>query len=275
MHSELACVPHIRSPLSTRPAQIPRSPTPVRSVPIATPDHTVALHVWGDMACFTRPEMKAERVSYDVITPSAARGVLEAVCWKPQMRWVVTRIRVLKPIRFTNVRRNEVASKIPTKGKYGVAAAMKAGTGKLGLYVDEDRQQRAATLLRDVAYVIEADVEVLDPAERPEKYAAMFRRRALKGQCFTRPFLGCKEFAADFELFSGKPPGPPDELRGERDLGWMLHDIDFADGMTPHFFRPVMTDGVIDVPRPDWLAEPPPRADAADAAVTAEQGSTA
>ncbi len=118
----------------------------------------IQIQVWGDFACFTRPEMKVERVSYDVITPSAARGIVEAIYWKPEIRWRITRIRVLKPIRFTSLRRNEVASKIPA----GTAAtAMKNGRGSLGMYIEEDRQQRAATLLRDVAYVIEAHFDIL------------------------------------------------------------------------------------------------------------------
>lgn len=211
----------------------------------------VRLHVWGARALFSRPEMKVERVSYDVITPSAARGVLEAVHWKPAMAWRVQRLRVLNPIRFESVRRNEVGSRVPA-GK--VASAMRAGsTEGLALFVDEDRQQRAATVLRDVAYVIEARVELTprgraDPSESVAKHLEMFRRRAAKGQCFHRPYLGTREFACDFALLDGEPPPPHPSLRGERDLGWMALDIDFEAGMAPRFFRPVMRDGVIDVP---------------------------
>jgi CRISPR-associated protein Cas5d len=207
----------------------------------------VKLLTWADFACFTRPEMKGERLSYDMITPSAARGVLEAIYWKPEIRWVVDRLHVLKPIRFTNIRRNEVGSKASAKL---AEAAMKAGRGTLGLYVEEDRQQRAATVLRDVAYVIEAHFDVLGGADQPVKHLEMFRRRAEKGQCFHRPYLGCREFDAQFAWVEGEPPAS--ELRGRPegtcDLGYMLHDIDFDNGMMPLFFHAVMRDGVIDVP---------------------------
>ncbi|QDT16414.1 type I-C CRISPR-associated protein Cas5c [Alienimonas californiensis] len=246
---------------------------PPAAPPSGTPPdpQSVALRVWGDFACWTRPEMKAERVSYDVLTPSGARGVLEAIYWKPEIRWIVTRLRALKPIKFTTVRRNEVASKIPTKGKFGVGAAMKSGTGRLGLNIEDDRQQRAATLLRDVDYVIEARFEVLGGADNAQKHAAMFARRAEKGQCFHRPYLGTREFACDFEPadLADLPP-VPEELRGEKDLGWMLHDLDFHNGMEPRFYRPTMTDGVIDVPYPDWLEPPPRRTPQPDVAVAAE-----
>jgi CRISPR-associated protein Cas5d len=194
--------------------------------------------------------MKVERVSYDAMTPSAARGILEAVYWKPQIRWRIDRIHVLRPIRFTNIRRNEVGRKIPVMGSAGAATAMKRGTGQLGLYVEEERQQRAATMLHDVAYVIEAHFEILSGGEPPAKHYEMFKRRAEKGQCFHRPYLGCREYDCHFEWIAGVPPqselaGTPE---GNRDLGYMLHDIDFANDMTPHFFRAVMHDGVIDVP---------------------------
>jgi CRISPR-associated protein Cas5d len=197
--------------------------------------------------------MKVERVSYDVITPSAARGILEAIHWKPQMLWRVQRLRVLKPIRFESLRRNEVGSKIPA-GK--AASAMRAGsTEGLALYVDEDRQQRAATLLRDVAYVIEARVELsakgrADPTESVQKHLEMARRRAAKGQYFHHPYLGTREFPCDFELLEGEPPEPDASLIGTRDLGWMALDVDYLPGMEATFFRATMTDGVIDVPAP-------------------------
>src|SRR4051812_1055527 len=163
----------------------------------------VRLHVWGERACFTRPEMKVERVSYDVITPSAARGVLEAILWKPQMRWVIDRIHVLRPIRFQSFRRNEVGAKISADN---ARRAMKArSTAGLGLVVEEDRQQRAATLLVDVAYVIEAHFELTDkagPEDSPAKYLAMFNRRAGTGQCFHQPCLGTREFPAAFALLA-------------------------------------------------------------------------
>jgi len=214
----------------------------------------VQLLVSGDYACWTRPEMKAERVSYDVMTPSGARGILEAIYWKPQIRWVVDKIRVLAPIRFTNIRRNEVAHKLSTAK---VKKAMKGGTEVIALYADDskNRQQRASLLLTNVRYGIEAHFELLDRKERngavtaapAAKHLDQFNRRLKKGQCFHRPYLGCREFAARFEPVPGDWPECPEELRGDRDLGFMLHDIDFADGMTPRFFRARMTDGVIDV----------------------------
>ena len=211
----------------------------------------IKLLVWGDRACFTRPEMKVERVSYDVITPSAARGILEAIHWKPAIRWVVDRVQVLKPIRFESIRRNEVASKIPTGN---VKSAMKAeSTSGLSNIVEEDRQQRAATILRDVAYVIDAHFEFTtkaEPGDNKGKHLDTFNRRARKGQCFHTPYLGNREFPAFFRLIEeGEPElAVDDSLLGEKDLGFMLHDFDFQNGMTPHFFRPVMKDGVIDVP---------------------------
>lgn len=210
----------------------------------------IRLHCWGDYALFTRPEMKVERVSYEVITPSAARGVLEAIYWKPQIRWVIDRLHVLNPIRFTSQRRNEVGCKIPTRGPDGAEQAMKRGRGRLGIYVENERQQRAAMLLRDVAYVIEAHFEILNGEPNEAKHLDQFNRRARAGQCFTRPYLGTRECAADFALIEhGQPlPAPHPSLAGRRELGWMLHDIDFKNGRQPRFFHAVMVDGVIDVP---------------------------
>jgi CRISPR-associated protein Cas5d len=211
----------------------------------------VRLRVWGEYACFTRPEMKVERVSYDVITPSAARGILEAIHWKPAIRWVIDHIHVLNPIRFQSIRRNEVGHKIPASN---LATAMKNGsTPGLHLFVEEDRQQRATLLLRDVDYVIEARFEITDQAGEDDnegKHREMFVRRAEKGQCHHRPYLGCREFSAKFSLIDGEIPEstlPPDQR--ERDLGWMLYDIDYANGMTPVFYRAVMKDGAIEVQR--------------------------
>ena len=208
---------------------------------------SIQLYVWADFACFTRPEMKVERVSYDALTPSAARGVVEAIYWKPEIRWQTTRIHVLNLIQFTSLRRNEVASKAPAGA---ISKAMTGGRGSVGLYVEEDRQQRAATILRDVAYVIEARFDIVSGEENVGKHLDQFNRRARDGRCFHRPYLGCREFPADFALIEEGEPLPPvhPDLKGERDLGYMLHDIDFADGMTPRFFRAVMRDGVIDVP---------------------------
>lgn len=209
----------------------------------------VKLKVSGERACFTRPEMKVERVSYDVITPSAARGILEAIHWKPAFTWRIQRLTVLEPIKFETIRRNEVASRIPS---LNVKKAMNAGsTEGLALYVDEDRQQRAATILRDVAYLIEAWIELKHPANVDEpigKHLDIFNRRARKGQCFHRPCLGAREFAADFELIEGELPAPHESLMGVRDLGWMALDIDFARGGQPLFFKAMMHDGVIEVP---------------------------
>ena len=210
----------------------------------------VRLHCWGDWALFTRPEMKVERVSYDAMTPSAARGILEAVYWKPEIRWVVDSITVLQPIRFTSVRRNEVKDKISAASAKRV---MNAGTGELGMAAaDSDtRQQRAALLLREVGYVIEAHFDLLSGPENAAKHLDQFNRRARRGACFTRPYLGCREFAAHFALLEGNSaaPEPHEALQGERDLGWMLHDIDFGTkDRQARFFRATMRDGVIAVP---------------------------
>lgn len=214
----------------------------------------VRLHVRGDRACFTRPEMKVERVSYDTLTPSAARGILEAIHWKPAILWVVDRIHVLKPIRFQSFRRNEVGARMST---VMAERAMRSGSvAGLGLVVEDNRQQRATTLLVDVAYVIEAHF-VLTPRATSDdteaKHLSMFNRRAAAGQCFHRPCLGTREFAADFALVPPDAPLPVSELpldQRDRDFGWMLHDIDFAGGRNEsRFFRARMSDGVIDVKR--------------------------
>ncbi|UII62426.1 type I-C CRISPR-associated protein Cas5c [Xanthomonas translucens] len=197
--------------------------------------------------------MKVERVSYDIITPSAARGILEAIHWKPAIRWVVDGIQVLKPIRFESIRRNEVGGKLSAAS---VSKAIKAGrTDTLVSYVEEDRQQRAATLLRDVGYVITAHFELTDkagPDDNVGKHLDIFNRRARRGQCFQAPCLGTREFPASFALIEDDAAVPATDpaLAGERDLGWMLHDIDFADSMTPRFFRAQMIDGRVAVPPP-------------------------
>lgn len=230
----------------------------------------VRLEVWGDYASFNRPEMKVERVSYEVMTPGAARGILEAIYWKPQFRWVVDRIRVLAPIRFTHVRRNEVATKISADT---VKTVMKRGSGALGIAVEEHRQQRAARILRDVRYGVEAHVHVLDAVEadgttleHPEaKHLEAFKRRAGKGQYFHHPYLGCREFPASFRLLRDDEdfPDSPHELAGERDLGYLLWDVAFRedpDGAVveshrgrrlqaePRFFLARMVDGLVEVP---------------------------
>lgn len=224
----------------------------------------VKLKVWGNYACFTRPEMKVERVSYDVITPSAARGILEAVYWKPEMRWVVDRIHVLNPIRWTHVRRNEVECKIAVGN---VKKAMNGKEVELGIAVEKHRAQRAAMILRDVCYGIEAHIEVLEhngPEDKPEaKHLDQFRRRAERGEYFHHPYLGCREFPANFAWVE-KFPACHESLRGPpRDLGFMLHDIQFVPDKSgkivesnkgqrltaqPKFRRFVMHDGIIEVP---------------------------
>jgi CRISPR-associated protein Cas5d len=216
----------------------------------------IRLLVWGDRACFTRPEMKVERVSYDVLTPSAARGILDAIHWKPAIRWIIDRIHVLKPIRFESIRRNEVGGKLSPAS---VAKAAKAGTlTGLANIVEEDRQQRAATVLRDVGYVIEAHFELTPKAGRDDsvgKHLDTFNRRARKGQCFHMPCLGVREFPAHFRLLEEGEETPSSDavLKEQVDLGWMLHDIDFANDMTPRFFRARMAGGVIEVP--PWQSE--------------------
>ena len=229
------------------------------------------LEVSGDFACFTRPEMKVERVSYDVLTPSAARAIFDAIFWKPAIFWKIRQIEVLRPIRWISVRRNEV----------GKVASPRAGSGIL---IEDDRQQRAGLFLRNICYRIHAEFEYIKPEDRtkrgnsvPEflletdfeeytdwqkicsqdahsdeteaKYAAMFERRAKKGQHFTKPYLGCREFAADVRLIDPeKEPSTP--ISDSRDLGWMLFDMDFSDptNIKPLFFRAEMKNGVIDVP---------------------------
>jgi len=190
------------------------------------------LKVWGRNACFTRPEMKVERVSYDVMTPSAARGVLEAILWKPAIRWKVTQIDVLNPIKWESVRRNEVG------------AVMSPRTS--GLFIEEQRQQRAGLFLRDVAYTIHAYFEMTDKAGAEDsvvKFQEMFLRRSERGQCYHRPYLGCREFAADFEVFTnGKPI--PEPISETRDLGWILYDMDFnGKEPMPRFFRASLDNG--------------------------------
>lgn len=212
----------------------------------------IRLHVWGEHGCFTRPEFKVERVSYDVITPSAARGILEAIHWKPAIRWHVDRIHVLKPIRFQSIRRNEVGAKASAAN---ARSAMKAGTTNgVGLVVDDNRQQRASTVLIDVAYVIEAHFAMTSRAgaeDSAAKHISMFSRRAEQGQCFHRPCLGTREFTAEFALLKEGDSLPASTFPAEPtriDLGWMLHDIDFADGASSRFFRAEIVDGVIAVP---------------------------
>lgn len=228
-----------------------------------------SLEVSGAYACFTRPEMKVERVSYDVITPSAARAIFEAILWKPAIRWRITNIEVLAPIRWISVRRNEV----------GKVASPRSG----GIFVEDERQQRAGLFLRDVRYRLRGEFDFILPGERaqvynpvPEwlvdseeadalrqsdnrpdeteaKYAAMFDRRASKGQCFNQPYLGCREFSCAFRLLRNGDAKAPPPIPETRDLGWMLYDLDFSDPANPKpmFFRPEMKCGTIRVPHPE------------------------
>ncbi len=215
---------------------------------------TYCLELSGPYACFTRPEMKVERVSYDVMTPSAARACFEAILWKPAILWHIRKIEVLKPIRWINLRRNEVASVVSTRN---VETAMKTGTGDLGLYIEDDRQQRAGLFLRDVAYRVHADLEFLraqDPSSSPVKYQEMFERRARKGQCVNQPYLGCREFSAAFRLVADPASGPA-AIAETRDLGFMLHDLDFSNPADPQprFFRARLENGAVAVP--SWNSE--------------------
>ena len=226
----------------------------------------IYLKIAGDYALFSRPEMKVERVSYDVITPSAARGVLEAIYWKPQIRWIIDEIHVLNPIRFTNIRRNEIGKKISNPTAKQLSGEEPPPEG---IDINDHRQQRASLLLKDVAYLIKARVHLFDtrldkdgpavPAnEAAGKHLEMFKRRALKGQAFQQPYFGCREFPVRFELIDNEAdlPKPDPSFHGEKDLGFMLHDIEFQQDIatkkvkstTPHFFRAKMTDGVILVP---------------------------
>ncbi|MDD5392063.1 MAG: type I-C CRISPR-associated protein Cas5c [Thiothrix sp.] len=211
------------------------------------------LEVSGGFACFTRPEMKVERVSYDVITPSAARAVFESILWKPAIRWHIRKIEVLNPIRWINLRRNEVSGVVPAGA---VRSAMKQGKGNLGMYVEEDRQQRAGLFLRDVRYRLHAEFEMLNnnPENNPVKFAEMFKRRASKGQCFNQPYLGAREFSCDFRLVDADT-ALAQPLPETRELGWMLYDMDFVDTANPmpRFFQAKMQDGVVHVPA--WDSE--------------------
>lgn len=235
------------------------------------------LEVSGDFACFTRPEMKVERVSYDVMTPSAARAVFESIVWKPVIRWRVTKIEVLKPIKWISVRRNEVGAVASTRN---VQVAMSAGLGNLGLYVEDERQQRAGLFLRDVTYRIHAYFELRDlsfhkshfphlskaPVNRGEddllampdnnaaKFMSMFERRASRGQCVNQPYLGCREFACSFRLVEDAK-AEPKPIGETKDLGWMLYDLDYSNPADPkpRFFQARMDNGIVNVPA--WGSE--------------------
>ena len=211
---------------------------------------SVKVEVWGDYACFSRPELKTERMSYDVMTPSAARGLLEAIYWHPGLRWVIDRIYVMQPIRFTGIRRNEVKSKISADN---VRSAMSGGKQEVYLCTSEDIQQRAATVLQDVRYVIDAHFVMTDqaaPSDNAGKFCDIMRRRLEKGQCYHQPCFGVREFPAQFRLW----PGGEIPTTGEtRDMGLMLYDMDYSDlrNITPMFFRAALENGVLNVPAPE------------------------
>lgn len=222
------------------------------------------LEVAGDFACFTRPEMKVERVSYDVITPSSARAIFSAVLWKPAIRWRITKIEIMNPVRWFSVRRNEVASIASPRSN--------------AIFIEDVRQQRAGLILRDVRYRIHAQFDFLPQKaqqidntppewvmeqknasgkentrhedESEEKYAAMFARRAGKGQCFMQPYLGCREFACSFRLVHNPDSEQDFPIPESRDLGFMLYDLDYSDlqNIKPLFYRPTLENGVIMVP---------------------------
>lgn len=229
-------------------------------------DKTFCLEVWGDYACFTRPEMKVERVSYDIITPSAARAVFEAIFWKPAFHWRIKRIEVLNPIEWINLRRNEV----------GAIASDKASC----VYIEEKRQQRAGLFLKNVKYRIFAELVFISPKNRkqtsneiseyligsegktekehtdenPAKYNSMFERRARKGQCFYQPYLGCREFSCFFKLIDDSQEKAI-TINETRDLGYMFYDNDYSDpnDIKPAFFKARLENGIMVVP--DWDSE--------------------
>ncbi len=214
----------------------------------------IRVEVWGDYALFTRPEMKTERVSYDVMTPSAARGLLESIYWHPGMKWCIDRIHVCSPIRFTNIRRNEVKDTISARK---VKTVMEKGQGELYLATPESIQQQVAMVLRDVHYVIDAHFDLTEnaaPGDNAGKFQDIIKRRLERGQCYSMPYFGTREFPAHFRRCTELPPCP-DELKGVRDLGWMLLDMDYTNpqNITPRFFRASLTDGVMVVP--PWDSE--------------------
>lgn len=209
----------------------------------------IIIRVQGRYALFTRPEMKVERVSYDVITPSAARGIIEAIHWKPAIRWTIDKIHVLRRIQFTNIRRNEVSDKASVDNALQV---MKGVQKPLYIAVTETRQQRAAMILKDVDYVIEAHFDLTNkagPEDTEEKHYNIVLRRLRSGQYFHAPCLGTREFPASVTLIEDRRDIPKSPLTGRRDLGWMLYDLDFSNprDIQPMFYHVIMNDGVIDV----------------------------
>ena len=205
---------------------------------------SMRIEVWGDYACFTRPEMKTERVSYDILTPSAARGLVESIYWHPGLKYHIDRIYLLNPVRFTNIRRNEVKSTLLASA---ALSAAKGGTPPV-LYTSQDIQQRAAMVLQDVHYVIECHFSMTDraaPGDNPGKFQDILRRRLNRGQCYSQPYFGCREFPAQFrEWTEDTIPALP----VTQDLGFMLYDLDYSDpaNIRSQFFRAKLVDGVLD-----------------------------
>lgn len=206
----------------------------------------IQLEVWGPYALFSRPEMHVERVSYEVPTPSAARGLVEAVYYHPGLQWHIRRIYVLNPIRFTNIRRNEVKSKVLASDVY---SAMQGSGRPLSIVTSQQIAQRASMLLRDVHYIIEAEFTMTDraaPSDNPGKFQDIVTRRMAKGQCYHAPYFGCREFPAHFRAWPG---GPIPTIQESRDLGFILYDFDYSDpkNITPLYFHAKMENGVINV----------------------------
>ena len=206
----------------------------------------IQVEVWGDYALFSRPELKVERVSYDVMTPSAARGLIEAIYWHPGLRWHIDRIHVLNPIAFTNIRRNEVKDKIVSSN---VRSVMMGADKPLAIYTSESIQQRASMVLTDVRYVIDAHFTMTEKAsasDNPGKFIDIARRRLERGQCYHQPCFGCREFPAHFRSWAG---GPVPAIAETRSLGLMLYDMDYSDprSIQPSFFRAELVNGVLEV----------------------------
>lgn len=208
-----------------------------------------SIEAWGERALFTRPELSVERVTYDVITPSAARGLIESVYWHPGMRYVIDRIHVINPIAFSNVRRNEVKRKASASE---MKAAAQGARELPHISTQEDIVQRASLILVDVRYVIDAHFVMTDSAKQednPGKFCDILKRRLRKGQCYSQPYFGCREFAANVRLLEGEFPTSAYDGLVERDFGIMLYDMDYSDqgDIVPMFYRAVMRNGVIDV----------------------------
>lgn len=209
----------------------------------------VKVKVWGDYALFSRPEMKVERCTYDVMTPSAARGILEAIYWHPGMRWIIDRIYVMKPIQFTSIRRNEVKSKISANN---ILSVYNGANKELGISSKDEIVQRASLLLRDVEYVIDAHFEMTKKAnetDNPGKFKDIIMRRLKRGECYHTPYFGCREFPVNFCLMEDDEIHTAYEVVEEKDLGFMLYDMDYSnpENIEPMFFRAVMRRGVLDV----------------------------